>query len=478
MAETVPVLLILDQVDALARYIDLRTERLNVLLNLVRRLGRTHNVHIVVSSRTFEFQHDSRLQSVYAESVTLELPPWNVVLQILASHGVHAAGWPQGRTGVDAVAAGPGDLPETPRAPRLRGIHELPDHARPLVERTPARTRKRCPLESACNRDRQLHAEEESLWLATARFDEKTSDVDALEAAGIFTRLGQKVGFTHQTLFDYALARNFAREPGRLRSYVLTRQESLFLRPKLWAALTYLRDAEPKAYQGELEAVWNAPKLRRHLRYLLIEFIGQQAEPTDREALLMEQALQLQEERWTAYRALTGSPGWFERFGSNFVADCMSESDGSADQMVGVLSGAWAFAGDDVVCLLLDRWAPEIHHDLRSWTVLERAPHWSEEALELARTIVSRTEMASFSIDHVTATIGAVQPEVALHLNRAYLDRQLTVAQAEAHELVKSRPQVQELRREDRVGRQEQSTQCPDQTDKERPWFGYASGLG
>ena len=38
-AESQPVLLVLDQLDALAGYIDLRTARLNILLNLVRRLG-------------------------------------------------------------------------------------------------------------------------------------------------------------------------------------------------------------------------------------------------------------------------------------------------------------------------------------------------------------------------------------------------------------------------------------------------------
>ena len=438
LAETLPVLLILDQVDALAGYIDLRTARLSILLNLVRRLGQTHNVHIVVSSRTFEFQHDTRLKSVYAESVTLELPPWSKVLEILESHGVHAAGWPQ-------------DAQELMRSPQALAtyltLHER--HAseaftsyqtmldRLWKERLLEHERGGCRSLLATEIANRM-AEEESLWLATARFDENTSDIDALEAAGILTRLDQKMGFTHQTLFDYALARNFAREPGRLRSYVLKRQESLFLRPKLWAALTYLRDAEPKAYHGEIEAVWSAPNLRRHLRYLLIEFVGQQVEPTDREALLIGQALQLQEERWTAYRALTGSPGWFGRFGSTFVADCMSESDDAANHMTEVLSGVWQSAEDGVLRLLLERWAPETRHDQRSWSVLERAPHWSEKALDLACIIVGRTEMPSFYIDRAIAMIGVAQPEFALRLARAYLDHKLAVSKAEALE-IKSR---------------------------------------
>ena len=435
LAETKPVLLILDQVDALAGHIDLRTARLSIVLNLVRRLGRTDNVHIVISSRIFEFEHDSRLKSVAAESVSLELPPWSEVLQLLEAHGVHAAGWPL-------------DAQEVMRSPQALATY-LSLHGRHASEPFTSywtmldRLWKERVLDHDEGGRRSLlateiancMADDESLWLATARFDENSSDIDALVAAGILTRQDQRVGFTHQTLFDFALARNFAREPGLLSGYVLERQESLFLRPKLWAALTYLRDAEQNAYHGEIEAIWNAPTLRRHLRYLLIEFIGQQSEPTDREVLLMEQALQVQEERWPAYRALAGSPGWFRRFRHSFIADSMSESDEAANAMIDVLAGAWAFAEDDVVDLLKERWAPNPECDWRSWMVIHNAPRWSNAVLEAACTILGRSEIAQHFIDHAVETIGFEQPEMALHLVRARLDRELAVAEARADEL-------------------------------------------
>jgi hypothetical protein len=61
-----PVFLLIDQLDALAGYLDLRTGRLSTLLNLVRRLGRTDNVHIVLSARKFEYEHDVRLRAISA----------------------------------------------------------------------------------------------------------------------------------------------------------------------------------------------------------------------------------------------------------------------------------------------------------------------------------------------------------------------------------------------------------------------------
>ena len=435
LAKTDPVLLVLDQVDALAGYIDLRTARLSVLLNLVRRLGRVENVHIVIASRTFEFQHDSRLKAVGAESISLELPQWDTVLKLLESHGVHAAGWPQ-------------DAQEVMRSPQalatyltLRGRHasEAFTSYQTMLERL---WRERV-IDHEDGGSRSVlatdianqMADEESLWLAAARFDEDAQDIDALEAAGILTRRDGKLGFTHQSLFDYALARNFAREPGRLNGYVVERQDSLFLRPKLWAALTYLRDAEPNAYHRELEEIWRTPNLRRHLRYLLIEFIGQQAEPTEREEVLMVEALRSVSQKIRAYQALSGSPGWFHCFGGTFIANAMSEGDEAADQMVDVLVRGWSFAPRDVEQLLQDRWAPHPEHDKRTWWVLQSAPHWTDAMLAMACNIVQRTDMGPLQIDHANATIGVDQPETALQLVRARLDHELDIAQARSAEL-------------------------------------------
>jgi len=88
-----------------------------------------------------------------------------------------------------------------------------------------------------------LMAEEESLWLARARFKGSSSRHRGADRCRHSDPNGSglSIGFAHQTVFDYALARAFSRQKGRLSSYVLERHASIFLRPKVWAALTYLR---------------------------------------------------------------------------------------------------------------------------------------------------------------------------------------------------------------------------------------------
>lgn len=88
-----PVVLLIDQLDALAGHLDTKTGRLSVPLNLVKVVCEIQGLHVFVSCRTFEFTHDIRLSRIDAECVRLELPAREQVLTILEARGVKAGGW-------------------------------------------------------------------------------------------------------------------------------------------------------------------------------------------------------------------------------------------------------------------------------------------------------------------------------------------------------------------------------------------------
>ena len=433
-----PTLLILDQLDALAGYLDLKTGRLSTFLSLVRKLGDRDNVHIVLSCRTFEYNHDVRLKSISADAIALELPPWSEVLSLLQAHGINAAGWPL-------------DAKEVMRSPQALATYLSLDQSKhsqafasyqlmldALWEERLLGSSFGMSLTETAKFIAEEMATDESLWVARSRFDTRADEVFALEAAGVLIEVDGSIGFSHQTLFEYALARSFTGSRGKLSTYVLERQYSLFLRPKLWAGLTYLRGVDQAAYLFEINAIWHAQGLQKHLRFLLIEFLGQQAEPLDREALLMEAALSTQGERWIAFRALTGSKGWFARFSRTFIAAAMEEGGDAAIQMITVLNGALEFDTDQVVALLRDYWLASPDNDLRVWSVLQHVQVWSDATLEIAKTIVKRTDISQFAIDHLISSLGVQQPETAISVVRAQLDRQLAVALAAAEERLKN----------------------------------------
>jgi nucleoside phosphorylase len=427
-----PTILLIDQLDALATYVDLKTSRLSVLLNLVRKLGGLRNVHIVLSARTFEYEHDVRLKAVKAESLALELPAWSAVLPLLEAHGIQAAGWP---TDAQELLRSPQALStflklrERASMPPFRTYQAMLDQVwRERILQRPDGSQ----LARLASRIADLMAEKETLWLATSRFDDQAADLQALIASGILTPhyTGQSVGFTHQTLFEHALARSFAQGDGRLSSYILGRVSSLFVRPKLWAALTYLRGVETPTYDRELQTIWLAPNLRLHLRHLLIEFLGQQASPSNVEALLIEWALK-SADRKVALHAIVGSPGWFDRFASSYIGQAMTDQ-ATSGLAAGILAEAWRFAPARTACLVRERWLPDSAYDALAWSVLSDCPSWNENVLDLAVTVLRRTQIASMVVDHTVAAVGAEQPKEAAELVRAALERALSAATEEA----------------------------------------------
>ncbi len=423
-----PVLLLVDQLDALAQHLDMRTGRLSILLNLIRKLGGRDNVHIVLSSRTFEFQHDVRLKTVAAESITLQLPAWSDVIALLEARGIDAGGWPA-------------DAQDVLRRPQALAIYlqlagrfqsEAFTSYQAMLEQL--WSERVLVGEHAAARE-QLAADladqmaaRESLWLPVVRFAERIPQLRALEGAGVLAVVDGSVGFSHQTLFEFALARSFAREPGRLSALVLSRQSSLFIRPKLWAGLTYLRTVDIAVYHDEIETIWRAADLRAHLRVLVIDFLGAQPKPTDREAVLMGEVLGTEDLRLRGYRALAGSPGWFERFKLNFIAEAMTGLGETANHQIDILTRAMTFDPGGAFALARERWLPDPRHDSRMLWLFQAVPRWTDEILAVAEIVIGRAEIAPMMIDHLAGTIGVEQPEIALRIVLARLRRDLAGA--------------------------------------------------
>ena len=363
----------------------------------------------------------------------MTLPPWSAVLQVLEAHGIQAAGWP-----ADAQ-----ELLRTPQA--LATFLKFKE----LAKQQPFKTyqamldqlwKEQILSQQNGPRISQLAgviaegmAEKETLWLAAARFEEHAHDLDVLIASGILTDFDgarRRIGFSHQTVFEHALARSFAQKEGRLSTFVRERQPSLFIRPKLWAALTYLRDVEPPAYDTELQAIWNIQGLRRHLKNLLIEFLGQQSTPTATETVLMEQVLSSADRR-VALQAMIGSSGWLDLFGPTHVSTAMVNKD-EANLAAAILEKAWSFAPETVTSLIEKRWLHEATFDIYTWTVLQESTVWNDALVEIAKTVLARTEISPFAFERLVSTVGVEQPEVALKLVSARLAAQLEKATKES----------------------------------------------
>ncbi len=225
--------------------------------------------------------------------MTLALPPWHEVKERLAEVGVDSDGWPEKARDVVRIPQALKTFIALVGAGRSEPFTTYQAMLEQLWRDRIASADDSAKSHRACRRSRWKMAEEEALWLAASRFDDRLNSLKRLEALGFIIRSENNlsVAFSHQTVFDYVLARTFVRNAGLLSTYVIERQDSLFVRAKVWSALNYLREAEVKSYERELLEIWKTKDLRRHLRLLLIEFLGQVSHPLEFEKTCMAEVL-------------------------------------------------------------------------------------------------------------------------------------------------------------------------------------------
>jgi nucleoside phosphorylase len=440
IAQLETVVVVIDQLDALAGYVDLRTDRLNLVLNLVRKLAGIERVHIVLSARTFEYHHDTRLKTVNAEEITLSLPPWSDIQPILERNGFDPLIWPP-------------DAREMLRNPQALDVllslgkgkegDEVSTYAA-LLERLwnekviqgPKADRKA----SLASEMAVAMSDEETFWLARARFDDRAADIRALVSDGILTTddRNARVSFSHQTVHDFVLARAFVREAGSLSRYVGPRMDSLFVRPKIWTALSYFRGTESFTYEREFSAIWQDERLRSHVWMLLIEFLGSQSEPSAFEQARMAEALH-SEQRNAAIAAMAGSVGWFDWFSGNGLQTSMSGTEAERSQVTGLLWHAVRHRQEEVLRLLRRHWMDEENQRRSVVHVLQNAIDWQGAIVDLVAELLKRDEYPEHNVDYLLQRVYDYSQESAARLVMVHLDAVLARARDEKRRLLAER---------------------------------------
>lgn len=433
LARSIPVLVLIDQVDALADLVVQHSARLRVLLDLVQDLSDVERVHTVISCRTFEQNHDPALRNLDATAIRLELPEWSTVQPILATRGLQVEVWNQDIRQVlrsphalDIFLSLLGSATEPEVLRSFQGLLEKQWETQVLSDTS---GRRRATLRHLA----KLMADREVLGLPLVQVEDYYVEIQALAAAGVL-RVDQgpgRVEFRHQTLYEFVRARSFLEESGSLTETVRAQQGSLRIRPQLWHALGYFRGASPEEYGVEIERLW-AADLRPHLKMLLIEFLGLQTTPMLAELRLVEKAMT---DQWFLPRfigAAVGSPGWFAVLLPTHLPRLMALPTDQAQALLPMLRQALHFNAEAVVDLVRRYWLIDSDRDVLSWPILgggDVAPH-AGPWLDSVVLIAGRSPIFEWAIGHVAGVVSAAHPEEAPKLIAAWLRRQIDSAMA------------------------------------------------
>lgn len=406
-----PVVLIIDQLDAVSEVMDQSSQRMQVLLRLASRLqeaegqeGNKLPIHVIVSSRPFEAKFDARFRLLDADELLLSLPPFERISALL------------GELGIDATVV-PDSLKETLRTPFALGIYvDLAKSGLNPTDLTAANLLdrwldKKLPVGAArasCMAFlRQLAADMtqyESLWRPAAHYDPDYSEMLRwAESIGIVIREDASIGFSHQSWLDDFQAKTLRTAQG-LADYAWSRQEGLFARGTILRGLEHMRRVDMASYEVAIRLLLPNPKTRRHLRHLVADFLASADDPSASDIAwvdwmarndhaLANRAFRQVAIRWPCWRSglLPLLPFLLQDEKHRWNATMLLVREVAEDS--------------SQVMDLVDRYWSDASHDGDVFSLFERSGIATDRAIAHVRKIFNRTALADWAISHYAKTL-------------------------------------------------------------------------
>ena len=382
LANDGPVVIIIDQLDALAALVDLDTGRLNAVLDFIAAVRGKNNVHLVASSRTHELNADIRLKGVAQGTADSPEEPIELsnllreqVVDQLKKVEIDFSDWPE-------------DFLETLEVPyRLYVFLKTTNATENLGVSDPqlfeslnsahqvywdVTVGKRSPQHVSFLENLATNiANTELLW-QKIKSTTKSNILSDLQDDGWLTIYNEKMGFTHQTQYEYVIARKFANDAAVFIEHVLERQHGLAVRPVVRMTLMFMRDTDPSKYLRTFNALQTKCK-RRHLQQLLREFLTNVQSPSETEVRWVHGYLKDPATHDSMCFLLRGKPDWFSSL-RDFLPALMCRTDLNHWPIARFLQAAWEFAEDEVLELLRDQWAYQELYFEQLWVVSAAAP--------------------------------------------------------------------------------------------------------
>ena len=440
LAVTVPMVVIVDQLDALSLSLARDQQTLDAVLEMVGRVREMPGVTVLLSCRTFDRNTDPRLKRIEVDrEFPLPLLNDDEVAPVLISVGVDPASLLPAtrellRTPLHldlfaSLAAVPGRDPV-----RLRGTQSLQDLygllwddvvLQPEQHGVSALARERVLRAITMRMDRDQRTSVPRSVLATLADADAAPAADALTSAGILLQTAGEWTFLHQSFFDYCYARFFVEDGQDLAATVLASEQGLFARPQIVHVLSYLRGNGHAAYASTLRELLEAPSLRFHLRDLVLRWIGAQVNPSDAEWRLMYRRLLDPVQRTRAVQAMGGHHGWYSRLRGD-VLDRLLEADTSFvnEGVVPYLASIANTEAQNSIAVLVRPWLDrEEPWPARAYYVVQQIRTWqSVSAVALFEEIVRRLPVKQASHLFELDSVARADPIAGARLLHLLLD--------------------------------------------------------
>jgi len=230
--------------------------------------------------------------------------------------------------------------------------------------------------------------------------DDHMTTRDAMLSESVLVLDGSRIAFFHESFFDYAFARTFARQDKTLCEWLLATEQSLFRRSQVIQILEYRRDSNRDAYLADLACLLSDDRVRPHVRTRVREWLQGLRDPSPQEWQLIEDLARNSPEAEAndLLGLVRNSPAWFTVLLENGTWQdwLSSDSDKEIDRAVTLLAmpDVQRECGDDVSRLLRPYVGRSEYWSNRLRFVMSRISFYSTEGLqEMFLELLDRGEL-------------------------------------------------------------------------------------
>ena len=448
-----PCVLCIDQLDALS-IVSARQQTIwgpfNEMLNEAERY---RNMRLLFACRSFDLEQDPRLRRLVAQQERIERVPIRPLDEATIHRAIEASGTTATLNNaqvqilsnplhlflfLEASRAGPVDF--TQAGELFDAFWKFKQQS--VEGRLEQRGSWMPTIGTLCD----ALSQRESLVAPRYALDDHAPVLEAMASEAVVQLRDDLVQFFHESFFDYAFARTFLGSNNDLVAWLVADSQHLFRRSQVRQVLGFLRSHEPdrRRYLRTLQGLLRDPRVRFHIKNLVLDWLGQLPDPVPEEWRILEGTEQeIETHVWSVVR---NRVPWFDLLQElGLWALWLDSDDDQIERAVWLLGMPDVLDAQSAVVAALvapfqgrsDEWRDHLR-----WLAIRGHGYGSPEMQDLVIRLITDGTLDDarpgtamnddwWLIWHSTAT---EEPDFVARLLGAWFDRQLERATVSAHD--------------------------------------------
>ncbi|MGC5016333.1 hypothetical protein ACLQ2R_36695 [Streptosporangium sp. DT93] len=319
VADGGPGILVIDQLDAVSHYAGRMSEAYESVADVLEQLLTAPNIKVLLVVRTVDIDRDPRLAALTREPRARRFPlkklEKQAVRTILLDDGIDPDSLTPATIELLTIPLHLSVFSRLDRDSRATAYGTLQELYEQYTQERRREVARRVPGLDWFGITRALIDHMSNLETLTAPIEVLLAflpeHIDALVSDGALVRDGHRIGFFHESYFDFLFAQAFVASSRDLHGFLVESGQFLFRRAQTRQILEYLHARDLVRFRATVAQLVGSPEIRPHLKDVVVAVL-RQIQPTAEDWRAIEAVAWSDARAAAKVRALLGSPGWFD----------------------------------------------------------------------------------------------------------------------------------------------------------------------